>query len=47
MAGAARERKVEKKKRMQEKAKQFLPVLEEEVQGQRGEKHEEFFPMVV
>lgn len=36
MAGKAREKKLEKKKRMQEKAKQFLPQLEEEVRGQRG-----------
>ncbi|KAL8270203.1 hypothetical protein Esti_005878 [Eimeria stiedai] len=36
LAAMAREKKAEKKKRMQEKAKQFLPQLEEEVRGQRG-----------
>ncbi|KAL8453457.1 hypothetical protein Emag_001830 [Eimeria magna] len=36
LVGRVKEKKAEKKKRMQEKAKQFLPQLEEEVRGQRG-----------
>lgn len=36
MASEARNRKVEKKKRMKDKANQFLPEIEEEVHGQRG-----------
>ncbi|XP_026189622.1 uncharacterized protein C3B8.09 [Cyclospora cayetanensis] len=36
LAGEARRKKELKKKRMQEKAMQFLPQIEEEVSGQRG-----------
>lgn len=38
MASEVRKQKAQKKQRMKDKARLFMPTVEEEVKGQRGEK---------